>query len=290
MKRLMASLTALLLIVLTLPAHADFSFPDGTFLSEGEPAIRTETGYRSQNVAISITSQRFEGSDVYVADIHVRDIACLQRGFANGAWQSGTMGIADIARENDAIVAITGDYAHYFANGWLMGNGELLRQTRNDERDVCLIYLNGEMRTVLAQDVDDAWMLSQIPDLWQIFCFGPELLDADGKAATTFNTDVRPANPRSAIGYYEPGHYCFVQVDGRGTRSTVVDGEHSMGLSLDQLAALMETLGCQIAYNLDGGQSSMLWYDGEIISTPFLGGRSIGDIVLIREPSAADGG
>ena len=279
-------LLTLLLILLVTPARAEFFFPD-VFLNEGEPAVCTQTSYRSQNIAITITSQRYDDSDVYVADIYVRDITSLQRGFARGAWRNGTLEMAEIARNSGAILAITGDYAHYFQRGWVMGNGKTYRQVRNEERDVCLIYRNGEMRTILAQDVDDAWMLRQVPELWQIFCFGPELLDAEGKAATTFNTDVRPANPRSAIGYYEPGHYCFVQVDGRGTRSTVVEGEHSLGLSLDQLALLMESLGCRVAYNLDGGQSSMLWYDGKIISTPFLGGRAIGDIVLIREPALA---
>lgn len=285
MKRL--RLLALLLIVLAFPARAEFSFPD-VFLGEGEPVIRTETDYRSQNLAITITSRRYEDSDVYVADIYVRDITCLQRGFARGGWRNGTIEMPVIAQSSGAILAITGDYAHYFHYGWVMGNGKVYRQISNEERDICLIYRSGEMRTIRAQDVDDTWMLTQVPELWHVFCFGPELLDGDGKAATSFNTDVRPANPRSAIGYYEPGHYCFVQVDGRGTRSTVVEGEHSLGLSMDQLAAFMESLGCRVAYNLDGGQSSMLWYDGEIISTPFLGGRKIGDIVLIREPSPDD--
>ena len=168
-----------------------------------------------------------------------------------------------------------------------MGNGELLRTTRNTERDLCLIYRTGEMRTVRAQDINDAWLTAEVPKLWHIFCFGPTLLDAEGKACTTFNTNVQPDNPRSAIGYYEPGHYCFVQVDGRATKSGVVPGEHNIGLNMNRLAELMESLGCQVAYNLDGGQSSMMWFDGEIISTPFLGGRPVGDIVLIREPSTA---
>ena len=286
MKRVLRHLLALLLIVLTLPAQAEFSFPDA-FLTEGEPALCTETSYRSQNLSIDITARRYDDSDVYVADIYVRDIASLQRGFAFGAWRSGTMEPVDIAKANNAVLAITGDYAHLFTSGWLMGNGQLLRRVRNNERDACLIYRNGEMRTIRAQDMDDAWMAEEADDLWQIFCFGPELLDAEGKACTEFNTEVRSANPRSAIGYYEPGHYCFVQVDGRGTHSAVTEGEYNIGLTLDQLSVFMETLGCQTAYNLDGGQSAMLWFDGRIISTPYMGGRPLGDIVLIREPSSA---
>ena len=45
----------------------------------------------------------------------------------------------------------------------------------------------------------------------------------------------------------------------------------------------MEDLGCVSAYNLDGGQSSMMWFGGDLVSTPYRGGRRIGDIVLIKE-------
>lgn len=283
MRKMYRRLLILALILWIVPARADFSFSD-IFLSEGEPIIRTESTYISQNVSINITSQRFEDSDVYVADIYLRDLTSFQRGFSWGKWKSSALELPRIAEDSGAILAMTGDYAHYF-EGWLMGNGELLRSTRNTERDLCLIYRNGEMRTVRAQDINDAWMEDETPALWHIFCFGPTLLDAEGKPCTTFNSDVKDDNPRSAIGYYEPGHYCFVQVDGRGTKSTVQSGAYNMGLNMDRLARLMESLGCQVAYNLDGGRSSMMWFDGEIISTPFLGGRPICDIVLIREPS-----
>lgn len=285
MKQILGRLLALLLIILVVPAQAEFSFPD-VFLSEGEPAIRTETSYRSQNISLDITGRRVGDSDVYIADIYVRDIACLRRGFALGAWRTGTQELPDIAKANDAILALTGDYAHFFQSGWLMGNGELLRQVLNEDRDACLIYRNGEMRTIRLQDLDNDWMNSQVDDLWQIFCFGPVLLDEEGKPCTTFNSDVASDNPRAAIGYYEPGHYCFVQVDGRGTRSALEEGQYNIGLDMDHLAALMEDLGCKTAYNLDGGQSAMMWFDGEIVSTPYQGGRPIGDIVMICEPSS----
>lgn len=288
MKRILGHVLALILMILIVPARAEFSFPD-VFLEEGQPAVRTETGYLSPDVAIAITPQRFADSDVFVADIHVRDVGSFLRGFAWGQWHSGTMEMSKIAEASGAILALTGDYAHYF-EGWLMANGELLRNTRNPSRDLCLIYRNGEMRTVLAQDIDDEWLTAELPKLWHIFCFGPTLLDAEGTALTgRFNSDVQPDNPRSVLGYYEPGHYCFVQVDGRGTKSRVVTGEHNIGLDMWDLAALMESLGCRVAYNLDGGQSSMMWFDGALVSTPYEGGRPIGDILLIREPSDSVG-
>lgn len=106
--------------------------------------------------------------------------------------------------------------------------------------------------------------------------FGPALLDADGRAKTEFVTTVAEANPRTAVGCYEPGHYCFVAVDGRGM-------EGSAGMTMAELAALFEALGCKTAYNLDGGQSSvMAWDEGRVtVNAPANGGRPVSDIIYI---------
>lgn len=281
MKRLFLSLVVL--FALAASACAEFSFPD-TFLPEGQPAILSETGYRSQSVAIEITSMRVDHSDVYIADIHLRDVRCLRRAFGGGAWNTKSLRVRELAEEAGAILAMTGDNAHGLSGSWLIGNGELLQDKPNAERDLCLLYKSGEMRTVLAQDIDNEWLAAEAQQLWQVFCFGPALLDEDGKALTVFNSNVKPANPRSVIGYYEPGHYCFVQVDGRGTASKLDRGRTSRGLTMAQLAAFMEELGCQAAYNLDGGQSSMMWFGDDVISTPYKGGRRVGDVVVIAEP------
>ena len=105
---------------------------------------------------------------------------------------------------------------------------------------------------------------------------------------TKFNSDVNPVNPRSVIGYYEPGHYCFVQVDGRGTKSKLEPGKKNKGLTLQNLSIFMESLGCKAAYNLDGGKTSQMYFGGQVISTPENGGRKLGDIVLVREPLPTD--
>ena len=56
-----------------------------------------------------------------------------------------------------------------------------------------------------------------------------------------------------------------------------------MGMTMKQTSALMEQLGCAAAYNLDGGQSSVLWYNGENLSNPYNGGRNVMDAVLILD-------
>ena len=90
------------------------------------------------------------------------------------------------------------------------------------------------------------------------------------------------ANPRTAIGYYEPGHYCFVLVDGR-------QEGYSRGMLLPELAKVFEELGCQRAYNLDGGGSAVMTFLHERYSRQSNGAdRPLGDLLLITEEGWED--
>ena len=98
----------------------------------------------------------------------------------------------------------------------------------------------------------------------------------DSVPLSGFSSNIAVANPRSGWGYYEPGHYCFVQCDGRQ------DG-YSIGMTLDEFAALFGELGVKEAYNLDGGQSSEMVFNGETVNKPYNGGRYSSDILYICE-------
>ena len=288
MKKLFALLTVLLMFIAAGAALAegDFSdvFPD-KFLAEGEAPIITETTYQSQDIWINITTQRYGRADVYVADIYVRSLANFQRAYSYGKYGVRNDQVKDIADENNAILAITGDSSDNFTAGWVIGNGVVERDSRNRVRDLCVIYKNGEMRTYPSPgNPIHEQILQEKDDIWHTFLFGPALLDAEGKAIPKFDSNIRYTNPRAVLGYYEPGHYCFVQVDGRSTKSVLETGAQNHGLELKDLSLLMESLGCTAAYNLDGGRSAMLYFNGKIVSTPASGGkRLIGDILVIKE-------
>ena len=113
-----------------------------------------------------------------------------------------------------------------------------------------------------------------------IFSFGPALV-TDGEVSVADGDEVArsmASNPRTAIGQIGPLHYAFVVTDGRT--------EESAGLSLVQLADLMLDIGCETAYNLDGGGSSTMVFQGEVVNNPTTNGRTIterevSDIVYI---------
>ena len=106
-------------------------------------------------------------------------------------------------------------------------------------------------------------------DAWQVLSFGPGLVE-DGEIAVSENEEVGKAmasNPRTALGVTEDGHYLFVVSDGRTSESE--------GLSLYEMAEFMQSLGAATAYNLDGGGSSTMYFNGEVVNNPTTSGRSI---------------
>ena len=181
-----------------------------------------------------------------------------------------------MAQRHDALLAITGDYYGNQKTGVVIRNGIVHRQEKS-ACDVCVLYYDGTMRTFSP----DAFSLEQaIADgAYQTWCFGPMLLDEQGRPIPDekLNTskNIRRANPRSGIGYYEPGHYCFVVVDGRT--------DDASGMTLEEFSKLFAELGCKAAYNMDGGRSAEIYYGGTILNDPYKGGRSVSDCLIIRE-------
>lgn len=272
MKKLFLLLAILLLVACSAAA-------EDVFLPEGEVHF-TDTTYRSHDIAIDITSRRVGDSDVFIADIRLRSTEVMHRIFAGGEWNTIVQHPSVMAQESGAVLSITGDSGQCFGAGLIVGDGKLVRDLYNDHRDVCVIRYDGVLDNyIVPVDYQDIGL----DTVWQAFTFGPVLLDEEGHAMRTFHTEVGEQNPRSVIGYYEPLHYCFVLIDGRSTPSKLEAGRTNLGLDMQNTANLMEDLGCTRAYNLDGGKSSVLWFNGKVINSPQDGGREIGDILILRE-------
>lgn len=246
--------------------------PVGPFTA-GE-VVQTETSYRSANVSVEWTRHEEttkSGTVVYyIADIYLRSPEYLRTAYTNKGYRS----VHEMAAEVDAVVAIDGDYAFSRDYGPILRNGQLIRDT--DYSDTLVYYADGSMKVFDSGELDmEAEMAKGVLQVWS---FGPSLLDAEGKRVEKFGTNIGGLNPRAALGYYEPGHYCFVVADGRGENG-------SPGFRLRELSALFERLGCTLAYNFDGGKSAVMVWDGgtETVNTPAGGGRNVTDIIYIAK-------
>ncbi|HWQ59486.1 MAG TPA: phosphodiester glycosidase family protein [Clostridia bacterium] len=230
--------------------------------------------YQTDDLRIAVTMVQENDITYFVADVWVRNIELFRTAFAGGEFSTGvTETVRRMAKDNNAILAVSGDFCGAHKSGTVIRNGVLYRED-NGDKDVCVLYYDGTMEVY---GPDEFSLDAAIGNgAWQAWSFGPSLLD-EGRAATKFRSTVSDKNPRSAIGYYEPGHYCLVIVDGRQ------DG-YSEGMTLAELSSLFASLGCREAYNLDGGATAMMVYDDDIISSPSGGGRASSDIIcFLRE-------
>ena len=234
--------------------------------------------YSDSKTSITLKQYREYDSNIYVADVTVSDASDLKTALANNTYgRNITDTTSDMAENNNAVLAINGDYYGARQSGYVIRNGKLYRDTSGN-RDALVIQKNGEFKFVSESETSASELIKD--GALQAFSFGPVLLN-NGEISVDENDEVGMAmasNPRTAIGYLGNNHYVFVVSDGRTSEST--------GLSLYELASFMKELGVKDAYNLDGGGSSTMVFKGEIINNPTTSGRSgeeraVSDIVYI---------
>ncbi len=260
---------------------SESNIPDGVY-TDGE-VISTETLYKSQYVSVEVKEIYFEDKLYMVQDVYVKHIESLAAGFAKGLTplsgeKSTIYEMVEHYRNNgyNIVAAINGDYCGYNSKGVTIRNGVLYGKGIA-QFDVCIIYKDGTMVTMPPEEFDAQTELEK--GAWHVWDFGPSLLSDDGNAFSSFNSDyqkIAKANPRTAIGYYEPGHYCFVVAGGRG--------EQPYGVTLAALSRFMKSLECKSAYNLDGGRSSIMVFGEEIVNEKYQDvNRSNTDMVFIQD-------
>ena len=245
-----------------------------------EATVSSEDSYTSPDLAVYITRVQYgqaKSAMYYLADIYLTDVFQFETVLAQDKYGKGLReSVKQMAQRSGALLAITGDIYGNQDTGIVIRNGIVHRQEKS-EFDVCVLYYDGTMRTFSPAEFS---LEQAIADgAYQAWTFGPLLLDEQGgplpDAQLNTSKNIRRANPRAGIGYYEPGHYCFVVVDGRT--------DDASGLTLEQFSQLFADLGCKAAYNMDGGRSAEMFYDGSVLNDPYKGGRSVSDCLIIRE-------
>ena len=245
-----------------------------------ESILSDEQGYSSPDLAVHITKVQYGKAKTamyYLADIYLTDVFQFETVLAKDRFGSGLReSVKDMAQRGGALIAITGDTYGNQDAGIVIRNGIVHRQEKSTF-DICVLYYDGTMRTFSPEDFSLEQAIAA--GAYQAWSFGPLLLDEQGQPIPDekLNTskNIRRANPRAGIGYFEPGHYCFVVVDGRT--------DDASGLTLEQFSQLFADLGCKAAYNLDGGRSAEMYYNGSVLNDPYKGGRSVSDCLIIRE-------
>lgn len=249
--------------------------------SSSQDATITETSYRDDNIQISLETFRKYDTTIYVADITLSSADYLKTALAQNTFGTNiTEKTSELAEEKNAIFAINGDYYGANSKGYVIKNGVLYRNTIRDNSDYgdLVIYQDGTFGIIDETQISADQLLQD--GVTNLFAFGPTLIK-DSTIAVSEHEEVGRAmssNPRTAIGIVDSLHYIVLVSDGRTSESE--------GLSLYEVADIMQEYGCSTAYNLDGGGSSTMYFNGQIINNPTTNGRkiserSVSDIVYI---------
>ena len=238
--------------------------------------------YSDSKSKITVTRYRAYDSNIYVADVEVTDGTSILSAFAKNTYgRNITDTTSDMAEENNAVLAINGDYYGARQSGYVIRNGVVYRSQGSNGEDM-VISKDGSLSFISESDTTTDSLIQK--QAWQVLSFGPVLVE-NGQIAVTENDEVGMAmasNPRTAIGTVAKNHYLFVVSDGRTSESA--------GLSLYELANFMKSLGATKVYNLDGGGSSTMVFQGEVVNNPTTNGnkiseRAVSDILYIGKNS-----
>ena len=258
---------------------ATVNFPD---YDTGEDA---DYSYQSDELRIAV--RKHDDPELkqvyYVADIWMRNLSCFRTGFGRGKFNTGREDGEKFAQREHAILAVNGSMNY----GLTIHNGVKVKNLRRENYNygVCVVYADGSIKVFDWQR--DRFNLKEeekkgIVHAWQ---FGPPLVKEGAYAMDFPHYGTR--HPRIMIGYYEPGHYVVVAVDGRNNKVAI-------GMNNGEMADLMLELGCQEAMNLDGGTSAIMVFMGKCINHPSgvdtdgdgKAGRNIADMLLFAEYDA----
>jgi exopolysaccharide biosynthesis protein len=203
--------------------------------SKTSPAVVTDRSYEDENIKITIDTVRKFNSTIYVADIQISDPSYLKTALANNTYGRNIKETtSDMAKENNAIFAINGDYYGFRDGGYVLRNGIAYRDTaRSGDNDALVIDKDGKLSVVSEGDVSLDSLSEKGP--WQVLSFGPGLV-VDGEIVVNSSSEVAKAsssNSRTAIGKVIPNFTSF-------NHCRLFLNVHNSGIAALTLASLLK--------------------------------------------------
>lgn len=248
--------------------------------STAAPEVSDSVSSADGGVSVTVKTYRQYDTNIYVADVVLESAGSLKTALADSSYGRNIKEATSVTAQNvNAVLAVNGDFYGARSSGYVIRNGVLYRSSSaGEEQEDLVISAAGDFSIIKEGQTSAQALLDG--GAQQVLSFGPGLIE-NGAVTVSESDEVgrsKASNPRTALGQIDSLHYVFVVSDGRTNEST--------GLSLYQLAEFMQSLGVQTAYNLDGGGSSTMYYNGSVINNPTTDGstikeRSVSDIVYI---------
>ncbi|MFZ1384924.1 MAG: phosphodiester glycosidase family protein, partial [Propionicimonas sp.] len=257
-----------------------------TAAQEGSNGTLTADSYTSDTAQVKVSKHtRGSGSDLitwFVADITVSDATIVRSAFAGDEFGENIIANpSEIAQQAGAVLAINGDYYGFRDTGIVIRNGVAYRDKGARQGLAC--YADGSMRLYDETATTAARLVAD--GVWNTLSFGPGLVEGGAVIAgidsveidtNVGNHSVQGQQPRTGVGVVAANHVLFVVVDGRSAG-------YSRGVTMTEFAEIFVELGATVAYNLDGGGSSAMVFNGSLVNNPLGKGQERGtsDILYV---------
>lgn len=239
----------------------DYSLPvDFTPGYAPNPACYTENGYQDDSLTITMETVERDNAIYHVSYVQIKDASQLRTGIAGQKVTSSKVAtISSMAERYNAVLAINGDY---YANDPVKTTyeyrmGVKIRAKRNRTKDLLIIDENGDFHLFIQCDEQElaAYTKSE-HQIINAFTFGPALVKDGTLLELNPKYGYNPSGdePRMAIGQMDALSYAIVYVEGRT--------KDSEGVNHQQLAEFMFDIGCLQAFNLDGGGTAEMVFNG----------------------------
>lgn len=250
-------------------------FPTTTYVDIDKAKGIREYGSPTMMITIEPIIKTNPNLRYWITTVKIKDADQLNSAFAGDEFSLNKKEKTSvIAKEHNAILAINGAACGFNKTGFVIRDGVIYRGTDLDCAPLVIdkdgnfnIYEYGKKTTEELINIGTR----------HTYDFGPDLIkkgEIVDYGDTWYKTDIQP---RTAIGQSGPLEYVILVVDGRSFKS--------QGMSCYDLALEFQRLGCNFAYNLDGGGSTTLYFNGEVINEPsdFSGERTISDILYFTD-------
>ncbi len=230
----------------------------------------------SSDTAIVVSKVQRGDLNFFICDILLASAEALSTAFASGHI-TGRNYTSSIAKSVGAALAVNGDFCGFRSHGIIIRNKHLYRGAKSAWD---LLYLDsyGNLTATNGKNVTADALVSQ--NVLQSWCFGPTLVNGY-EIVDNFNSpDLSKSayEPRTAIGQISDLHYVIIVADAVRTGTATLGG-----MTFAQLAQEFKNLNCRVAYNLDGGGSTTLYFKGQVINTPCgRGERHVSDIIYFK--------
>ena len=257
----------------------------------------TETGYADETITVEMETREEDGVIWRIAWVDIKDPSQLRITLAGDFNKKGvytstkTAKVKAMAEKSNAIVALNGDYfaddqvKRCFEFRFFQPVNSKVPKT-NKTKDILIIDEFGDFHTFIKSEGITVSKKAKLNESLQenitaegvegrilhAFTFGPALVQKGNhlEVDTGYGYNPNGREPRSAIGQLGKLSYVMVIAEGRG---------ESVGVTHQELADFMFLLGCQEAYNLDGGGTAAMYYNGEYFNDLAGSERAVSDII-----------